>query len=372
MKIGIYISELLFEHDSVILPGLGEFSTRYVPAKFIPEEKKIEPPSKVVAFDPEKKEGETPLIGLIAAKEKLDQEKVKSFLSKFVEEFFESIKSGKKVELEKIGLFSQDPDGNIVFEPDTSVNYNQDAAGLTSVKEPEKTDTPKAAPVPPVEKPAEPKKEEKEGVKEEAKEDKPVAEKKEEKPKKAVAYHQTRREEAIRKPRKGQKAGLPPALKWVAFTAVPLLVIIIILALNFDYFFGDQGIFRSRPVAVEEVTEPVEPEVLPEEEMEVERDVTEVVEPDPVAVDPAVEPPKPEPGRPVYYIVVGSFENPNKAEELALQLRKDGAMLASVFMRTPAGFHRVSYGYYYDLAEAEAELRTVKEEIAPEAYVLHR
>ncbi len=367
MKIGIYISELLFEHDSVILPGLGEFTTKYVPAKFIPEEKKIEPPSKIVAFNPDKKEGETPLIGLIAAKEKLDEEKVKGFLSKFVEEFYDSLKKGKKVELEKIGLFSQDPDGNIVFEPDTSVNYNQDAAGLTSVKEPEKTDTSRPAEKTKPEETTKPGKEEK-------KEAEPVEEKEAEKPKKAVAYHQAKREEAVREPRKSQKAGLPPALKWVAFTAVPLLVIIIILALNFDYFFGDQGIFRATPVVQEELVDPVEPEALPEEDIEVERDVTEVVDPElePAVPDPSVEPPKPEPGRPVYYIVVGSFENPNKAEELALELRKDGAMLASVFMRTPAGFHRVCYGYYYDLAEAEAELRTVKEEIAPEAYVLHR
>jgi hypothetical protein len=138
MKIGKYISELLFENDFVILPQLGEFSTKYIPAKFIPELKKVESPSKIITFNDKNKSGGGLLTEYIARKEGISSQEAKEFVSNFVAEMQNSLKSGKKVELENIGFFSLDPSGQIIFDPDRSINYLNDAAGLTSVKEPAK------------------------------------------------------------------------------------------------------------------------------------------------------------------------------------------------------------------------------------------
>lgn len=410
MKIGKYISELLFENDFVILPELGEFSTKYIPAKFIPELKKVESPSKKITFSEKNKTGGGLLIEYIASKEGIGSQQAKGFVFSFVSEMQNSMRSGKKVELESIGVFSMDQAGNIVFEPDNSINYLSDSVGMKSVSEPEKksedeakseldkvmddvkSDVPPPPPpapspvVPPVsapppmppepvaEEPAKP---------EPAKEDEPE---KETVPPveppatpRPVSVPLGSRTVNINQPKPEQKerarpstssldqetsgGGLPPALKWVAFTVVPILVIVIIIAFNFEFIFGEKSIFRDRteapavtvsePVTVDEAR-PLEPEPAPVE-----------------AFDPTQPPPAPESGRPVFYIIVGSFEEEHSALILAEELRTQGARTASVFPPNRQGFYRVSFGYYYDLREAENMLESAKE-INPQAWILHR
>ena len=360
MKIGIYISELLYDHDNVILPGFGMFSTEYIPARFIPEEKKVESPSKVISFNHQIKEGDTPLIGHIASHENMDHDSVWRFVREFVEEMYQSLNSGNKVQLDKVGVFSRDADGAIVFEPDTSINYLADASGLSSVNEPGKSEG-DAAYIPPA---AAPQETPKGSLEPEVDSEEPVVDPV---PEVGEPISETHQAEARK-----QKSGLPPALRWVAYTVVPLLVIIIILAFNFRYFFGEDGLFRAsdRRVETEQVTtpQPVPPtQAQPAEEAP---EVTEEVQPEPF--DPTVQPPRPETGRPVYYIIAGSFENEHQAEAFAEDLRRKGAQTAGIYMRTPAGFYRVAYGYYYDLQEAESKLPEVQQEVNPNAWILHR
>ncbi len=387
MKIGKYISELLFENDFVILPDLGEFSTKYIPAKFIPELKKVESPSKVITFNEKNKTGGGLLIEYIARKEQIGSQQAREFVTNFVAEMKNSLKSGKKVELDSIGLFTMDQSGVLMFEPDKSVNYLSDSIGMTSVKEPArkseeeaKTELDKVLEdarkeTPPVkdEKPAEPEKP-KDAEKKDEKKPEPASEPvappsgqkapdtplrnfQEPVSQKSSSPHIKKTEEERTK-----SGGLPPALKWVAFTVVPLLIIIIVLAFNYEYLFGDKSVFRTEePVVTESVLpEPIEPEAVAEPEPVVEE-----------AFDPTVAPPAPERGRPVYYIIAGSFEEEHSALILAEELRTQGARTASVFPINRLGFYRVSYGYYYDLQEAERELQKAKE-INPNAWILHR
>jgi nucleoid DNA-binding protein/cell division septation protein DedD len=362
MKIGIYISELLFEHESVILPGFGEFYTRYNPARFVPEIQKVESPSKTVAFNPGKKEGETLLPAYIASKEKMDEGLVQKYLQDYVAEVRQVLEGGNKFEMEKVGIFSMGPDGMPVLEPDTSVNYLTDAMGMPPVKTPEKAgmqqpgtggSTGGVKPAP---------------LKEEAP---PVQED---------------------KPGKAAGAELPSALRWLAYTVIPLLVIIIILALNFNFFFGEGGLFRTskkEPVRSEQPATPVsEPETgtaaVTETPVQTDETRTDIPERDetPAAAEPAApvtqpalttaDAARPEAGRPVYYIVVGSFPDRQSAENLVSRLRGQGVSQAGIFMQTAAGYHRVAYGFYYDLAEAERILPGVKESVNREAYILHR
>ena len=386
MKIGKYISELLFENDFVILPQLGEFSTKYIPAKFIPELKKVESPSKVVTFNEKNKTGGGLLIEYIAKKEGIGSQQAKDFVTDFVMEMQNSLKSGKKVELEKIGTFSLDQSGTISFEPDTSINYLNDSIGMSSVKEPTKKseeeakteldkvieDAKKETP-PPAEEPA------KKDIPPvappipETPKDKAPSQEKKEEPKPVHPFSKKhysppkpeseQEEDFYEEEHPGTKtAGLPPALKWVAFTVVPLLIIIIILAFNFEYIFGEKSIFKSQEPVVTETPAPVvtetESEVVAQDESE-------------EMFDPTIAPPAPERGRQVFYIIVGSFEEEHSAEILAEELRMKGARTASVFPVNRLGFYRVSYGYYYDLQEAERDLEQAKQ-INPNAWVLHR
>ncbi len=359
MKIGKYISELLYDHDSIILPGFGEFYTQYNPARFVQEEGRIEAPSKTVAFNPDKKYGETPLVAHLCEQQQMHEEQVSKYLTDYVAEVSELMANGKKVELEKIGIFSLGQDGAINFDPDIAVNYLDETSGLGAVSAP-----PQKLPEQPL--PAD--KPEKADEAEYLSAVEPTA---------ADMNNQEthhKHEEFIMEQEQEQKRTLPPALRWIAFTVVPILVIIIILAINYQYFFSCTR--QPKPVETT-VVAPVEPspEEVTDQQVASQEPTAEAVREEqqqPPTVDPEVEPPKPEPGRKVYFIVVGSFPEEATAKELALNLRKQGAPLASVFMTTGFNYHRVCYGYYYDLNEAEALLDSVKEQVNPDAYILHR
>jgi cell division protein FtsN len=384
MKIGKYISELLFENDFVILPEIGEFSTKYIPAKFVPELKKVESPSKVIVFNENNKSGGGLLIEYIAKKENISSVEAAEFVNNFVAEMQNSLKSGRKVELDNVGVFSMNQSGQLVFDPDTSINYLSDSVGMPPVREPErkseeeaKTELDKAIEDAKAEAP--PKKEEPE-------------QKPEEKPKETEATQPVSKSAEVSQPRKPQtekvipptpkkkavekkKQGLSPAVKWVALTVVPLLIIIIILALNFDYIFGEKSVFRKSEVEPEPARVEVSATVADEEQADdqiVEEETPAVTqEPDQPAPRQTT-PATPEPGRKVYHIIVGSFEEEHSAQILAEELRLMGATNATVFPINPLGFYRVSYGFYYDLNEAEQELQAVQQDINPDAWVLHR
>ncbi|GEM_PF-630913 len=435
MKIGKYISELLFEKDFVILPGFGEFSTKYIPARFVPELKKVEKPSKIIAFSDRRKNDDDVLSSFIAQKENIEPEKAKSFIEAFVKEMNDTLKSGKSVELEKVGKFSPGPEDSINFEPDKSVNYLKDSYGMGSTREPEKKSEEQPKTTADSKSKVQPEKEE---TKEEPAKQKTAASKKEsEKPKdketaaekkdeiksekepgkaEPVKPKVTETQPGSKKPdpastkkpettsktpvsaQKEQKATaqqptaakqekpvdqeqqpkLSPAMKWIAFVAVPFLVIIIILSLNFRYIIGDTEdkrvdetekigfIDRIRGLFVD-IEEPADPEpVVAEEEV--------IDEPDPEKAEPdVVETPKePEPGRTVYHIVVGSFAEKHNAEIMVDDLHRKGAEKASIFEQTPGGLHRVSYGFYYSMNEAERDLQSVKESVNRDAWILKR
>lgn len=364
MKIGMYISELLYDHDAVVLPGFGEFFTKYTPARFIPEEGKVESPKKTIAFNPDKTEGDDPLVSYLGEQQGLDSEQVKAYLANFVSEIKQIIDSGKKVELERVGLFSKDESGSMLFEPDQTVNY----LNIPTEKVPEpprKTPEPETAI---------------------AAGRMPVAshEREASGPDKTEPPIQTEpkdREVIIME--KEKKAELPRALRWVAFTVVPILIILIILAINYEFFFGLFKGERTRTTEVELVAPDAAPDQTGIEETEDPvtgaNDVTaaDVTEPQPGVAEPAdaaraAEPVTPGRGQTIYYIVVGSFPDQEKAEQLASSLRDQGATMANVFMTTGFNYHRVSYGHYTNLEEAERVLEHVKENVNQEAWILHR
>ncbi|MFP4467484.1 MAG: SPOR domain-containing protein [Bacteroidales bacterium] len=379
MKIGKYISELLYTHDRVILPGFGSFSTVYVPAKFVAEKNIVEAPARIADFSPAPREGHTPLTPVIAKREGMTEAAVNDFYRKLVREITQSLESGKKVELENIGLFQMNEEGEIQFSPDRSVNYLKEDTGVGHIKAPAFTpsseeetpgDTDENPPAdeeittsPPQTAP---------GQEDEAAPEPETTTEPETsidpdtntEPETETAMKE--KDETTNENRRSSGG-----LKWLFYIGIPLLVILLILFLRFDYFFGGEGLFR-RQATVEQVDPAPTAPVGTDEPTAVKEPEEETTEPEPVPSDPDIEPPPPETGRPVYYIVIGSFRNETEAQELARELRSDGAPLASVFMQTPAEYHRVCYGYYYDLEEAESMKASLDDELREKAWILHR
>lgn len=351
IKLGKYISELLYLHDSVIVPGFGTFSTKYVPARFIPEEKIVESPRKIVDFSPEPRQGDTPLIAYMAKKEGKSQEEVLQHISNTIKDAEHALEAGNKVEFEMIGVFYRETDGSLKFEASRQVNYLESDTGVDTVSTPIK----KAS----------------EEVQKPESETKIFgAVQKSTKPQTDKTMKEPVKKETKQGQQQNEKEGMDPALKWLAIIGIPLLVILIVLFWQFNYFFGDDGLFRkTEPVVVET---PIEAPVEVVEEVPEVPEVPTAIEPEEPPFDPYLEPAKPERNRPVYYVVVGSFRSERNATNLALKLRKEDARLASVLDKTPAEFYRVYYGWYYDLEEAKAAKQKLDDSLREIAWILHR
>ncbi len=132
MDIIYCIGELLYSNDCVILPGFGGFVTHYVPASIHPINHTFNPPSKSILFNSKLVRDDGLLLDFIAEKEGLTYADVKIRVAEFVNEVTNKLRSGETVVFNNIGSLKHDPQGNLLFNPDGSVNYLEESFGLPS------------------------------------------------------------------------------------------------------------------------------------------------------------------------------------------------------------------------------------------------
>jgi hypothetical protein len=127
-----YISELLFRHDCVIVPGFGGFVSTYSPARVHPAQHTFTPPSKQIVFNKHLQQNDGLLAQAISTAVSCTFDEAMSGIAKFVEEINSKLKVGKKVELHNLGTLSLDPEKNISFESFPEINFLVDSFGLAS------------------------------------------------------------------------------------------------------------------------------------------------------------------------------------------------------------------------------------------------
>jgi hypothetical protein len=125
------LSELLLRFDTVVLPGLGAFSLKNIPASIKGNE--ISPPGKILLFDSSVKNNDGVLANYISEKDKISFFDACSRILEYVENIWNDLNNGNEVMLEKIGLLKRNTSGTINFIADTGINYNIDSFGLTSI-----------------------------------------------------------------------------------------------------------------------------------------------------------------------------------------------------------------------------------------------
>lgn len=133
MKIKIYIKELLFNNQGVVIPGLGGFVSEYEPAAFDVSKNKFLPPSKKITFNPEYSYHDTLLIDFVAKKEKISADQSKKLIDEFVKDTKYKLRKGEKVVFPEIGTIWQKK-AQIHFEQNKESNLLTDSFGLKSIK----------------------------------------------------------------------------------------------------------------------------------------------------------------------------------------------------------------------------------------------
>jgi hypothetical protein len=132
MKIEEHISELLFEHDCVIVPDFGGFVCNYAPANIDPVKHLFEPPGKRILFNKGLTRNDGLLAHHISGKMKLPYSEALDTISKEVTRYKQDIAKDKRLTLDNIGLLYVDEKGSLLFQQDNKLNYLADSFGLSA------------------------------------------------------------------------------------------------------------------------------------------------------------------------------------------------------------------------------------------------
>jgi len=132
MDITAFIRELLFSHDCVIVPGFGGFIGNYTPARIDKSTSTFHPPVKQISFNRNLNHNDGLLVGKISESAKINYGDARNLVEEYVASVRKKLEKGEKVLFDNIGSFLNNQEGNIQFEPDTSVNYHLDSFGLES------------------------------------------------------------------------------------------------------------------------------------------------------------------------------------------------------------------------------------------------
>ncbi len=132
MKIEEYISDLLFEHDCVIVPDFGGFVCNYGPAAIDPVKHLFEPPAKRILFNKGLTRNDGLLAHHVSAKLKMSYTEALKYIAGEVKRFKEDIQKDKRLPLDNIGLLYTDEKGSLLFQQDNKVNYLADSYGLSA------------------------------------------------------------------------------------------------------------------------------------------------------------------------------------------------------------------------------------------------
>ena len=130
--ISVYIRELLFKHDCVIIPGFGAFIGNYFPSHIDRDEGLFYPPVRRITFNRHLTGNDGLLIGHVSSHLKIPYSESRDMIGTWAEELRGKIMAGTILNLDHLGTFSLNREGTIIFEPDNTVNYLLSSYGLTS------------------------------------------------------------------------------------------------------------------------------------------------------------------------------------------------------------------------------------------------
>ena len=136
MKIEQYISQLLYRHQCVIVPGFGAFLTEIQSAHLHENTNSFYPPKKLISFNSHLKNNDGLLANHIALFEKISYENAVLAIESEVTIWKSILQVNEKFSLKNVGELFLNTEKNIVFTPSESINYLTSSFGLNSFVSP--------------------------------------------------------------------------------------------------------------------------------------------------------------------------------------------------------------------------------------------
>jgi len=345
-KLETYVSELLYKHDMVILPGFGALIGRRKPAKIDRKRGLFIPPSKEISFNAAIHKNDGLLIHHISEKENIPYQQAAQFVSSAIAQWKNELQSKGTLRLKDIGFFYIN-DGKLIFSPFGYKNFLPEAYGLhiffrkpisrtqSVISNSETLVLPSAS------KPL---------LMEEEPEYNPSSE--------SAFPHQKRR----------------IGTAWIPYAAAVVLFMLLLFggyqAIQTDVFTSSENIQHAGYTLPEKF--PVL-EITSEEDGNKERlKETKTIIPDNNAIQNSVMSVQDQPavGHTFYYVIIGAFRNKENAVKIMEKLRAKG-INASVPYNKERGYYYVAYETYKTPEKAKKTLAKIKKSY-PDAWIWER
>jgi len=136
MNLEKHISELLFEHDCVIVPDFGGFVCNYSAASIHSSKHTFQPPFKKISFNQNLKNNDGLLANHVSQTDAVSYADANHLISEYVKNLNNELLSQKRFDFKNIGTFCIGEEDTLLFEQDLSVNYLQESFGLSSFYSP--------------------------------------------------------------------------------------------------------------------------------------------------------------------------------------------------------------------------------------------
>ncbi|WP_314242721.1 SPOR domain-containing protein [Empedobacter tilapiae] len=134
MRLEEHISQLLFQHDCVIVPNFGAFISNTANVAFDEQTNTFIPPRKELSFNTTLTKSDGVLVNKIVEDEPMSFENAQTFLNEQVYFWQEHLKNGKVLTLQNIGSLQFNDAGKIDFKPKNAQNYFIAAYGLSNLQ----------------------------------------------------------------------------------------------------------------------------------------------------------------------------------------------------------------------------------------------
>jgi len=128
-----YITELLYDHECVIIPEFGAFITKEVPATLDYVNHSLTPPSKELAFNGQLLTDDGLLVGYVAKRQGITTTEAAEMVHDFAMRSLAVIDASSVLRLDGLGVLSRVSDRDYVFQLDNELNLFGGAFGLTSL-----------------------------------------------------------------------------------------------------------------------------------------------------------------------------------------------------------------------------------------------
>lgn len=131
-NLNLYIEELLYRHQCVIIPDFGAFVSNRRAAEFT-QNNTFSPPQKELTFNSRLTYNDGLVAKYISETENISYEEAQEYIKSVVEQWKEALATGQTITLDKIGSFHSGKDNNIVFEPAPKENFLTDSFGMSPI-----------------------------------------------------------------------------------------------------------------------------------------------------------------------------------------------------------------------------------------------